>query len=263
MREVIHLAVEAARAAGRIQQERLDNIGEIQFKGEINLVTEVDFACEREIIRRIQERFPDHAILAEESGGTYGDAVSKWIIDPLDGTVNYAHGFPCYCVSIAFEHRGEVTAGVVYNPCLNELFIAEKGRGATLNDKKIRVSAIDNLKKSLLATGFSYDVAQTTGNDNLLHFGNFIKECQAVRRPGSACLDLCYTAMGRFEGYWELRVHPWDVAAGILLVREAGGQVTRMDGDPCTVYDRDFVASNGLVHDAMLAIVKRGASARP
>lgn len=246
-------------AAGKIQRERRDRIGKIHYKGQIDPVTEVDTLCEREIVRRIKESFPDHDILAEESGDLAGKAgsKSKWIIDPLDGTVNYAHGYPCYCVSIALEHEGGVVLGVVYNPVLDELFAAEKGKGATLNGKPIAVSPITDLQKSLLATGFAYDVGHSPEN-NLDHFGSFIKECQAVRRPGSAALDLVYTAMGRFEGFWELKLHAWDMAAGQLIVKEAGGTVSRFDGSPLDIYGNEILASNGQVHHAMIEVLKRG-----
>lgn len=257
MSEPRKLAVEAALAAGRIQKERADNIGEIHYKGEINLVTEVDLLCEKEIIGRIKKEFPGHAILAEESGATAGDADHLWVIDPIDGTVNYAHGYPCYCVSIGYQCRGEVVVGVIYNPCLDELFVAEKGKGATLNGKPISVSTTTELKKSLLATGFAYDINQSSIN-NLNHFQNFIKACQALRRPGSAAMDLCYTAMGRFEGFWELKLHPWDYAAGWLMVEEAGGQVTRFDGSPFQMGDRSVLASNGHIHQDMVALLQQG-----
>ena len=257
MSEPRKLAVEAALAAGRIQKERADNIGEIHYKGEINLVTEVDLLCEKEIIGRIKKEFPGHAILAEESGATAGDADHLWVIDPIDGTVNYAHGYPCYCVSIGYQCRGEVVVGVIYNPCLDELFVAEKGKGATLNGKPISVSTTTELKKSLLATGFAYDINQSSIN-NLDHFQNFIKACQALRRPGSAAMDLCYTAMGRFEGFWEPKLHPWDYAAGWLMVEEAGGQVTRFDGSPFQMGDRSVLASNSHIHQAMVDLLQQG-----
>lgn len=262
MRDALEVAIDAALAAGKIQKERSRNVGKVTYKSAINPVTEVDLLCEKEIIGRIKRRFPEHSFLAEESGDTQGLASgkNKWIVDPLDGTVNYAHGFPCYCVSIALERDGEVVLGVIYNPCMDELFVAEKGKGATLNSNPISVSAIGSLKESLLATGFAYDINESK-NDNLDHFANFLKQCQAVRRPGSAAMDLCYTAMGRFEGFWELKLHPWDVAAGALIVREAGGRITRFDGSPFGIYDREILASNGLVHQAMVGVLRQGLSA--
>ncbi len=259
MTHPVQVAVEAALAAGRIQKERQDRVGKISFKGEINLVTEVDLLCEKEIISRIKERFPDHAILAEESGETQGNADHLWVIDPLDGTVNFAHGFPCYCVSIGYQCAGEIVVGVVYNPCLDELFVAEVGQGAKLNSKPIHVSDISILKQSLLVTGFAYDVINSCHN-NLDHFANFVKECQAVRRPGSAAMDLVYTAMGRFEGFWELKLHPWDYAAGWLIVQEAGGKVTRFDGSPFKFGDREILATNGHVHQSMIDVLSKGES---
>ena len=250
----LKVAVEAAQAAGRILKERADSIGTIQYKGEIDPVTEIDLLCEQEVISCIQNAFPGHAFLAEESGATEGDADHLWIIDPLDGTVNYAHGYPCYCVSIGYQRKGEVVAGVVYNPCLDELFVAEKGQGATLNDKPIAVSTTTDLKQSLLATGFPYDINESTEN-NLSHFQNFITACQAIRRPGSAAMDLCYTAMGRFEGFWEMKLHLWDYAAGWLMIEEAGGQVTRFDGSPFHMGDRSILTSNGLIHQAMVDVL--------
>ena len=257
MNEMLQVAIDAARAAGRIQKDRSKNIGPIRFKDDINPVTEIDLLCEQEIIGRIKNRFGDHDFLAEESAENFsGGSVNKWIIDPLDGTVNYSHGYPCYCVSIALEHNGEVVLGVIYNPSLDELFSVEKGVGAFLNGKPIRVSGIDNLKKSLLVTGFAYDVRKTE-QDNLNHFRNFTKACQAVRRPGSAALDLAYIAMGRFEGFWELKLHSWDMAAGQLLVKEAGGTITRFDGSPFSIYDSEILASNGLIHETMIQILTR------
>jgi len=250
----LQVAVEAARAAGRILKERADSVGEIEYKGEIDPVTEIDLLCEKAVIDRIQKTFPNHAFLAEESGDTEGDVDHLWIIDPLDGTVNYAHGYPAYCVSIGYQCKGEVAVGVVYNPCLDELFIAERGQGATLNGKPIAVSPIADLKQSLLATGFPYDINESSDN-NLDNFQKFITACQAIRRPGSAALDLCYTAMGRFEGFWEMKLHPWDYAAGWLLIEEAGGKVTRFDGSPFQMGDRSVLASNGYIHQSMVDVL--------
>lgn len=259
MNPALQLAVEAALQAGKIQRERSDRIGKVTYKGEIDLVTEVDLLCEKEIIRRIKKQFPDHDILAEESGGAQGSADYRWIIDPLDGTVNYSHGFPSYCVSIGLEKEGEPELGVIYSPCLDELFIAEKGKGANLNSKPIAVSTVDSIKKSLLITGFAYDVSRAE-NDNLDHFRNFVKESQAVRRTGSAALDMCYMAMGRAEGFWELNLRPWDVAAARLIITEAGGKVTRFDGSRFRLEDREILATNGKVHQAMIDVLMRGQS---
>jgi len=257
MKDALEVAVSAALAAGKIQRERSQNIGKISHKGKFDLVTEVDFLCEQEVIRIIKKRFPDHEFLAEESGASQGlSSSSKWIIDPLDGTINYAHGFPVYCVSIGLEHEGELILGVVYNPCMDELFVAEKGQGATMNGNPIAVSTIPELKDSLLVTGFTPEVVHSD-DDNMGRFSDFMKASQAVRRPGSAAIDICYTAMGRFEGFWELKLHAWDVAAGIVIMREAGGTVTKLNGNPLSVYDRQILASNGLVHAEMVEILAR------
>lgn len=257
MKDALEIAIEAARAAGKIQRDRSQSIGRISSKGLRDLVTEIDILCEQEVIRIIKKSFPDHQFLAEESGASEASSSSsKWIIDPLDGTINYAHGFPCYCVSIGLEHEGEIIVGVVYNPNLDELFVAEKGKGATLNAVPISVSTIPKLEESLLVTGFTPEVVHSL-DDNIDIFRDFMKASQAVRRPGSAALDLCYTAMGRFEGFWELKLNAWDVAAGYLIMEEAGGKVTKLDGTPLSVYDRQILASNGLVHDEMVAILKK------
>ena len=257
MTEAVQVAIEAARAAGRIQQERIGKLGEVRDTGAAgDFVTEVDLLCEKEIIRRIKNNFSTHGFLAEETGGSEGTSSSKWIIDPLDGTLNYSHGYPCYCVSIALESGGELAVGVVYNPCLDELFVAEKGKGATLNGKAISVSSIGSLPQSLLVTGFTPKILGTRDN-NLDHFCDFMQACQAVRRPGSAALDLCYTAVGRFEGFWEIGLHPWDMAAGTLIVLEAGGTVSQFDGSPFTVYDKEILATNSKVHPSMIDILQK------
>jgi myo-inositol-1(or 4)-monophosphatase len=257
MKDAVEVAVTAALAAGKIQRERSQNIGKISAKGKFDLVTEVDYLCEQEVIRIIKKRYPDHEFLAEESGASSGpSSPSKWIIDPLDGTINYAHGFPCYCVSIGLEHEGELILGVVYNPNLDELFVAEKSKGATMNGDPIAVSTIAKLEDSLLVTGFTPEVVHSD-DDNMGRFSNFMKASQAVRRPGSAAIDICYTAMGRFEGFWELKLNAWDVAAGIVIMQEAGGTVTKLDGNPLSVYDRQILASNGLVHQEMVEILAK------
>ncbi len=256
IKDAVEVAIDAARAAGKIQRERADQIGEIKYKGHASdPVTEIDLLCEHEIIRRIQKVFPDHDFLAEESADTYSakEADGKWIIDPLDGTLNYSHGYPCYCVSIALEYREEIVVGVIYNPCLDEMFVAEKGKGATMNSYPISVSQTDQLQSSLLVTGFAPQLKESL-NKNLEYFCQFMHACQAVRRPGSAAMDLCYTAMGRFEGFWEMKLKPWDVAAGTLIMQEAGGKVTKFDGSPVSVYDHEILATNGLVHQQMVDV---------
>jgi len=256
MNEALQVAISAARAAGAIQRERIHNLGVVNCKGSPgDLVTEVDFLCEKEIIRQIKDRFPDHSILAEESGNANGIAPHKWIIDPLDGTLNYSHGYPCYCVSIGLESHGELALGVIYNHNLDELFVAQKGLGSTLNGNPISVSTVSSLKESLLVTGFTPQIVGTLEN-NIKHFSNLMKACQAVRRPGSAAMDLVYTAMGRFEGFWEMKLKPWDTAAGVLILQEAGGKVSRFDGSPYSIYDDDILVSNGKVHQEMVDILK-------
>ena len=257
MSQEVIVAVEAALQAGKILRERIDDIGKVSFKEFHDPVTEVDHLAEKAIIARIKKTFPDHDILAEESGNAEGsDSTSKWIIDPLDGTLNYSHGYPCYCVSIALEQEGEVKVGVIYNPCLDELFVAEKGQGAILNGNPIHVSTISTLKKSLLVTGFAPRVVKSE-KDNLDNFCNFMKACQAVRRPGSAAMDLVYTAMGRFEGFWEFGLQPWDVCAGALILAEAGGKVSEWDGSPMLFSGNRVLATNGHIHGEMMDVLRK------
>ena len=258
MTSVVKVAVEAALAAGKIQAEHANKIQSVSEKSGLrgDVVTEVDLLCEKEIIDRIQKVFPRDTILAEESGKTLGSLSKKWIIDPLDGSLNYSHGYPCYCVSIGVEHNDELVVGVIYNPNLDELFVAEKGQGATLNGKNFKVSTTKTLEKSLLVTGFTPKIVGRE-DDNLKHFCDFMKSCQAVRRPGSAAMDLCYTAMGRFDGFWEACLNPWDMAAGVLIVREAGGRVTAFDGGLFSIYENNILATNGEIHQQMVDILVR------
>lgn len=254
MREYLDIAVSAARAAGALQRERLWLEHDIAFKGESNLVTEVDNACEEMIVGAIRDRYPEHDILAEENEYIPLNSSHKWIIDPLDGTTNYAHGFPWFAVSIALEIKGEVQAGVVYHPMMDELFTATKGKGALLNGSPIHVSRRAPLKNCLLATGFPYDRTWENEN-NFANFGKMQMAARAVRRAGAAALDLAYVAAGRLDGYWECKLKPWDVAAGKLLVEEAGGRVTNHKGEPYSIYDHRILVSNGLIHEEMEGIV--------
>ncbi len=251
--EELSLARNAAREAGRLLVSRLDTDFSISKKGRINLVTEMDLKSEKLITGLIRDRFPEHQILAEEEGTRQSASPFKWVIDPLDGTTNYAHGYRFFCVSIALEAHGEVVAGVVYDPVTDELFSAEKGSGAWLNDRGIRVSSEDSLGESMLSTGFSYQ--EDAMRRNLALFNRFILRSRAVRRDGAAALDLCYTACGRFDGFWELSLNAWDVAAGKLIIEEAGGRVTNFRGDPCSIYDAEILASNGRVHDQMIRVL--------
>jgi myo-inositol-1(or 4)-monophosphatase len=254
---MLNFAIQTARDAGRVLAEKFGRAIQISNKGDIDLVTEADLAAERLIVERVRSYHPRHAVLTEESGDVValGGARSdyKWIVDPLDGTTNYAHGYPVFCVSIALEHEGRVVVGVVYDPLRDELFAAERGEGATLNGRRVRVSATDDLNRALLCTGFPYDVRER--GDFARHFRNFIMSAQSVRRDGAAALDLAYVAAGRFDGFYEEGLRPWDVAAGVLLVEEAGGRVTHYDGRPFDHYHPPIAASNGLVHDAMLRVL--------
>lgn len=256
MNSFLTTAKEAALASGEIQMAHFGKTPQIEYKGEINLVTQVDKLCEEKIVSILQGSFPNHDLLTEEGSGARKDSEYKWIVDPLDGTTNFAHGYPLFCTSIALEHKGEIILGVVYEPNLGELFLAEKGGGATCNGKKIQVSKITELKKGLLATGFAYNVAKTQ-NNNFDHFQNFILSAQGVRRDGVAAVDLCYTAMGRYDGFWELDLFPWDMAAGFLILREAGGQVTDFKKNPFTVYSKEILASNSLLHAAMAQVLEK------
>jgi myo-inositol-1(or 4)-monophosphatase len=224
----------------------------VDFKGEIDLVTEMDRKVERYIGRELSRSFPTHDFLAEEAQRNVATGSEfRWVVDPLDGTTNYAHGLPIYSVSIALEHGGQVVVGVVYQPALDELFAAQKGWGARLNGRRIAVSARARLAHCLLVTGFPYDM-HTTRDDNLKYFRRFSKRARAVRRLGSAALDLCYVACGRFDGYWEMKLAPWDVAAGSLIAAEAGARITTMQGRPFSIYGRSIVAAGSRLHGILL-----------
>jgi myo-inositol-1(or 4)-monophosphatase len=246
-------ALDAARGAGRLLRDALGGTRRIQHKRSvIDLVTEMDQRAEAFIVSRLLGAFPDHAVLAEESGATDGRSEYRWLIDPLDGTTNYAHGLPIFAVSVALERSGVVELGVAYDPTRDECFVAGRGCGATLNGEAIRVSSVDGLDQALLVTGFPYDI-RTSGETNLPEYAALSVRAQAVRRLGSAVLDLCYVACGRLDGYWELALGPWDMAAGGLIVQEAGGQVANVRGGPWRLEGPGILASNGLVHDAILA----------
>jgi myo-inositol-1(or 4)-monophosphatase len=256
---LLNFAIQTARDAGQILADRFGRAIQITHKGDIDIVTEADLAAERLIVERIRSYYPRHAILAEESGDVQAidnqQSEHKWIIDPLDGTTNYAHGYPCFCVSIALEHHGKIVLGVIYDPTRDEVFAAERGEGATLNGRSICVSEIDDLNRAMLCTGFPYDVRDR--GDFARHFTGFIMSAQAVRRDGSAALDLAYVACGRFDGFWEEGLNPWDVAAGVLLVEEAGGRTSRYDGSPFDIYTPPIATSNGLLHEAMLRVLRK------
>jgi myo-inositol-1(or 4)-monophosphatase len=254
---MLNFAIETARDAGQILLEKFGRHINVQKKGEINLVTEADLASEALIIERIKSYYPKHAILAEESGEAVvmgAETLWKWIIDPLDGTTNYAHGYPCFCVTIALEHQGEIVIGVTFDPTRNELFAAEKSQGATLNGKSIRVSTTDKIGDALIVTGFPYDFK--TRPAFARHLTEFLLHSRGVRRDGSAAIDMAYVACGRFDGFWEEGLNPWDVAAGKLLIEEAGGQLSYYDGSPLSVYKPPICASNGRIHSQMLDVLQ-------
>jgi myo-inositol-1(or 4)-monophosphatase len=251
----MEVAVAAAKEAGRIMRLHFGRPHSVEYKGENDPVTEVDKLCERAVTEIIFDSFPSHDILAEESSFEKRGSSWKWIIDPLDGTTNYLHRYPCFCVSIGLEVDGEMELGVVYDPMLDELFRAEKGKGAYLNGKRLSVSRENLLSRSLLSTGFPYDVREHA-DFYLRYFRQFITRSFAIRRPGSAAIDLAYVAAGRFDGFWELKLHPWDMAAGVLLVTEAGGKVTDYKGKPMNIYAEEILASNGLIHEEMLTVIK-------
>jgi myo-inositol-1(or 4)-monophosphatase len=251
------LAVRLAREAGAIQRARYETALEVASKSAPNdLVTEVDRACETHLVEALRRERPGDDVLAEEGGAHEdGGGAWRWVIDPLDGTVNYAHGYPCFCVSIGVEHRGRRAVGVVYEPLRDELFEAVCGGGARRNDRPIHVSPTAQLARALLATGFAYDVHDSPV-DNLDRLARAVKRAGGVRRDGSAALDLCYVACGRFDGFWELKLHAWDVAAGILIVEEAGGRVSDLAGGPPPASGREIAASNGRIHDEMLRVLE-------
>lgn len=254
-------AWEAANAAGEIIRPSWQQPKLIDYKGAIDLVTSVDKECERTIVEVIRRKFPDHSILAEEETELEGaQREYRWIVDPLDGTTNFAHGYPQFCVSIALEHNGQVIVGLVYDPLRRECFRAIKDQGATLNGSSIRISEVNELDKALLATGFPYD-RRENADFYLSFFKAFLTRCQGIRRNGSAALDLCYVACGRIDGFWELKLKPWDIAAGALIVAEAGGTLSKFSGDQFTIWGDESLASNGVIHDEMIRVANETAKA--
>lgn len=256
MRDYLEVAVEAAKLGGEVLKQFYGQAKKIEYKGETNIVTEVDKRSEKLIVELLSSRFPKHSILAEEGTDMARPSEFKWIIDPLDGTTNYAHDYPIFCVSVALEKNGEIVVGAVYQPILEELFVAEKGNGAYLNGRKIQVSRVDKLRRALLSTGFPYDILENPGQA-MQQFSGFVDTAQAVRRDGAAALDLCYVAMGRFDGFWEVRLKPWDSAAGVLIITEAGGTVTDFQGAPYSIYKDEIAVSNGLIHDQMCEVLQQ------
>ncbi len=252
------LGREVAREAGKFLLEHFRTALNISYKGTVNLVTEVDIAAEELMVARIRKAFPTHSIQAEENYKDGRGGAFKWVIDPLDGTTNYAHGYPIFAVSIGLEISGNMEWGAVFDPIRDELFTARRGWGARCNDLPLHVSKTESLLASLLATGFPYDV-QTSERNNLANFCAFARCSQGIRRGGSAALDLSYVAAGRFDGFWELKLNPWDCAAGYLLVIEAGGTITNFSGQSTSIYDGEIVASNGRIHQEMLTTLQAAA----
>lgn len=248
--EAVATAAEAARAAGEILRSRFGLGQRIRFKGDRDLVTDADQAAETAIVHIIRKGFPGHRILAEEGSVGGDDPDALWIVDPLDGTTSFAHGYPMFAVSIALEVRGVVEVGVVYQPILDELFTAVRGKGARLNAKRIRVSRTDRLGASLLCSGFPYE--QDEIEAALPLFANVVRRARGIRRDGTAALDLCYVAMGRFDGFWERTLRPWDVAAGGLILAEAGGRLSDYVGRPFDIRGGEVAATNGRIHAELL-----------
>ena len=248
-------AVEIALEAGRFLRGKFHEKHDIAYKGEIDLVTEADRGAEALLIARIEKLFPAHGIMAEETRGSALTKEHTWIIDPLDGTTNYTHQYPVFCVSIALQRDEDVILGVICNPMMEELFVVERGEGAFLNGRRLSVSATADLSRGLLATGFPYDIRVNPDN-NINYFNTMAVRAQAIRRAGAAALDLAYVAAGRFDGFWELQLRPWDMAAGCLMVTEAGGKVTDLFGGPFNLYSPHVLASNGRIHETMAEILR-------
>jgi myo-inositol-1(or 4)-monophosphatase len=255
-----NFAVGLAHEAGVLLMEKFSRQIEIHYKGDINLVTEADKMSEDLIIAAIRRTFPEQGILSEESPAINTGSPLRWIIDPLDGTTNYAHGYPVFCISIALEKEGMVILGVIYDPTRRDTFTAVRGEGAYLNGKRLAVSRTQELTRSLLATGFPYDIRSSKDN-NINFFNGMAMEAQAIRRAGAAALDIAYVACGRFDGFWELKLMPWDMAAACLLVEEAGGKITDLSGAPWNILSPNVLVSNGRIHEQMIAVFKKESAA--
>ncbi|MFC1852771.1 inositol monophosphatase family protein [candidate division CSSED10-310 bacterium] len=253
----LEVAIHAALTAGAVLRDNLSQPHQLVFKGATDLVTEMDRQAESIILTILRDRFPDHGILSEEKGRIKQNREKfLWLIDPLDGTTNYAHGFPWYAVSIALQEDNTVIAAVVYHPEMEELFSATRGGGAFLNKQKIAVSQQTALGQSLLATGFPYNIQQKS-EKNIENFTALLLQSQGIRRAGAAALDLCYTACGRFDGFWEFGLAPWDTAAGSLILTEAGGTITTFHGKPYSPFNETVVASNGSIHQSLLRVLNK------
>ena len=253
----LQAANEAATNAGKILSRLFGHVKSINKKGEIDLVTEADYQAEKTLIETIRRYFPQDNILAEEAGDHEQASHRTWIIDPLDGTTNFVHGFPFFAVSIGLEMEGEMVVGVVLNPFMNEHFEATKGEGAFLNRKPIAVSRTKHLKDALLATGFPYDIREKH-EEVLNYFRKMVIAAQGVRRPGSAALDMCYVAAGKLDGFWEQGLKPWDTAAGVVIVKEAGGELSTFQGKHYTPYEKNIAAANPFLHSQIIATLNNG-----
>jgi len=258
----LNTAIAIAGEAGDIVRQGFGKVQRLDFKGAVNPVTETDTAAEILILSRLRAAFPDHAILGEETGGSPWDVPGPiWLVDPLDGTNNFAHGFPHFCVSIGMMIGGELQVGVVYDPLRDELFAAQCGAGATLNDHPIHVTSVARLADAFLATGFGYN-RRIAADNNTRRLDHFLRRSQGVRRAGSAALDMAYVACGRFDGYWESHLSPWDLAAGVLLVQEAEGRCSDYTGGTAQLYSGcEVLVSNGLIHTEMLRVLREGPAA--
>lgn len=249
------VARDAATEAGKVLNKKFGKITQVRKKGKIDLVTEADLESEKTVLNIIRTAFPEDSILTEEAGGFGHNSDRLWIIDPLDGTTNFAHSFPFFAVSIALQIEKRVVLGIVYNPCLDEWFEAVEDKGAFLNNNPIRVSSTTAVSESLIATGFPYDIYEN--HEKVMElFTRMVIRSQGIRRPGSAAIDLCYVACGVFDGFWEQDLHPWDTAAGIILVKEAGGVVSDFGGENFSPFKKSIIAANPLVHREMVRIMK-------
>ncbi len=259
LKDILMHTISLTRRVGDVICRSAHKKKRISYKGAIDLVTQFDRTSQDMIVSALVRRYPTHGILSEENVSRKTATVYKWIVDPLDGTTNFAHGLPIWTLSIALEQDGDIVLGVVYDPTRKEMFYVLKGDGAFCNKRRIHVSSVKNLDTALLVTGFPYDIRKSREN-NLDHFSNFAVRAQAVRRLGSAALDLCYTACGRFDGYWEIKLSPWDQAAGSLILRESGGAVTDFQNKPFDIYGDEVLGTNGHIHGQMLKVLskKRG-----
>ncbi|MCF8067254.1 MAG: inositol monophosphatase [Desulfobacterales bacterium] len=253
--KINRISISAAKKGAEVLKSYLGRIKKIDKKGAIDLVTEADTGSEQVVIETIRDAFPNHSILAEESGESNRDADHLWIIDPLDGTTNFTHQLGQFCVSIAYAHKGEIVSGTILNPVSDELFHASAGQGATLNGTAIKASSTLAVSESLLVTGFPYN-HQTVFNELITRFENCLAASQGVRRLGSAALDLCFVACGRFDGFWEQNLNPWDTAAGIIIAGEAGVKITDFQNRNFSIYKKEVLATNGNIHNEMLSLLE-------